>query len=246
MSRLPWIAALALAASVACAAQPKPARVLFIGDRLTAEARIPDRLAELVRAMGRDIAVESVASSSSTLEEHWNGGRAREAIRKGWDFVVLQQGPSSQPGEREGLVEYAQRFAGEIRKTGARPALLMVWPPADRARDFPATIESYRAAAKASGAILAPAGEAWMRMLLKDPRTKLYAGATSPSPDGVSLTVLTLYFALFPAGPQDFDEAYVARIARALDLEGEGRDAWFDAATLAIDEPMALQTRRVP
>lgn len=241
MSRVLWIAALALAATLACAQPPQQTRVLFIGNAITTDAKIPGRLAELARAMGKDIAVETLAHSALTLEDHWSDGRALEAIRKGWDFVVLQQGPSSQPGERDELAEYARRFAGEIRKAGARPALLMVWPASDRARDFPATIESYRAAAKASDAILIPAGEAWLRMLLKEPRTRLYSGATQVAQEGSSLAVLTVYFSLFPAGPREFDEAYVARIARALDIDGEGRDLWFDAATRAIDEPLVLK-----
>ncbi len=241
MSRTLRIAALALAGTLAVAQAACATRVLFVGNALTTAARIPERLAKLAHAMGKDMTFDSVTSSSFSLEDHWEDGRALAAIGRGWDVVVLQQGPSAQPGEREQLAEYTRRFAQAIRKAGAQPALLMVWPSSERLREFPATIDAYRAAAKASNATLIPVGEAWLRMLTKDPRTRLYSGESHPSANGSSLAVLTVYFALFPAGPQEFTEKYVARIARELELDDETRDQWFDAATLAIDQPLALR-----
>ena len=241
MSRTLPLAALALAATLAIAQAACATRVLFVGNSFTSAARVPERLAQLARAMGKDVTCDSVAPSSFSLEDHWKDGRALAAIAKGWDVVVLQQGPSTQPGEAGRLADYARRFAQAIRKSGARPALLMVWPSSDRLREFPATIQAYRAAAKASDATLIPVGEAWLRMLSKDPRTRLYSGEFHPSANGSSLAVLTIYFSLFPAGPQEFTEKYVARIARELELDDETRDQWFDAATLAIDQPLALK-----
>ena len=58
---------------------------------------------------------------------------------------------------------------------------------------------------------------------------------------GADLAVLTIFLTLFPAGPQEFDEAFVAKAARELDLPADRRDPFFDAVTRAIDEPMALK-----
>jgi hypothetical protein len=235
------IAAASLASAAEPDAPPAPRRVLFIGNSLTFTGEIPQRVAKLAAAMGRKTTVESVAFPDYSLEDHWRDGRALAAIRKGWDVVVLQQGSSMQSDSRAQLVEYAKRFAKPIREAGAKPALFMVWPPSDRLRDFDATIGAYREAASAVEGILIPAGEAWLRALSVDKRIRLYSDAIHPASLGGDLAVLTIYLTLFPAGPQEFDEAFVARVARELDLPAERRDPLFDAATRAIDEPMVLK-----
>ena len=233
--------ALACAASGAQPASPKPLRVLFVGNSLTESADIPARLAKLASAMGRHATVEAVTVADYSLDDHWRDGRALAAIRKGWDVVVLQQGASAQADARAQLVESAHKFAQPIRAAGAKPALYMVWPAADRLRDFQGVIAAYRAAAAAVDGILLPVGEAWLRALGADKRLRLYSDLTRPASLGGDLAVLTIYLSLFPAGHQEFDEAFVAKAARALDLPGDRRDLLFDAATRAIDEPMALK-----
>ena len=112
---------------------------------------------------------------------------------------------------------------------------------APRARDFNAAIASYRAAAEATDAILLPAGEAWLRALAQDDGLRLYRDDIHPTAAGSDLAVLTIYFALFPAGPQEFDEAFVAKIASVLNIPSRSRDLFFDAATRAIDSPMPIR-----
>ena len=96
-----WLLAAAALAQPAAA----PKRILFIGNSLTASSDVPGRLATLANAMGRPVAVESVTRNGYSLEDHWNDGRAREAIRKGWDLVVLQQGTSAHEEGRRQLAE---------------------------------------------------------------------------------------------------------------------------------------------
>jgi len=227
------------AAAWAQAPASKPTRILFVGNSLTYTHDTPARLVKLAKAMGREVVAESQAYPDFSLEDHWTDGRALAAIRKGgWDIVVLQQGSSADPGS---LSKSVKQFAGPIREAGARIALFMPWVPSDRARNFPETIASHRAAAESSGAILIPVGEAWVRALSKDRRLKLYGDLVHPTSLGSDLTVLTIYLTLFPAGPQEFTEEFVARAAKALDMPADLRDAFFDAATLAIDEPMKLK-----
>ena len=244
MHRRAFIASLlALAAATAGAQSPdtQALRVLFIGNSLTYTGDIPARFAKLVAAMGRKATVETLAYPDYSLEDHWHDGRALAAIRKGWDVVVLQQGTSSQADSRAQLVEYTKRFAKSIREAGAKPALYMVWPPSDRPRDFGSAIAAYREAASAVDGILLPVGEAWLRALSVDKRLRLYGDAIHPASLGVDLAVLTIYLTLFPAGPQEFDETFVARAARTLEIPADRRDLLFDAATRAIDEPMTLK-----
>ncbi len=79
---------------------------------------------------GKTPTIQSVTFGDFSLEDHWNRGDAQQAIAGGrWDIVVLQQGPSALPESRVLLVEYARKFAAEIRRAGGRPAMYMVWPP---------------------------------------------------------------------------------------------------------------------
>ena len=232
---------LALLAGVALAQETpsKPTKILFIGNSLTYTLDTPARLVKLAKAMGRDVVARSQAYPNFSLEDHWVDGRALAEIRKGgWDVVVLQQGSSESP---DSLAKSVKQFAGPVREAGAKLALFMPWVPQDRARTFPDNIAAHRAVAESSGAILIPVGEAWLRALSKDRRLKLYGDLVHQASLGSDLAVLTTYLTLFPAGPQEFTEEYVARAAKALDLPADRRDALFDAATLAIDEPMTLK-----
>ncbi len=235
------IASLALCLPVLAQDPPPPRRILFIGNSLTSVTDIPGRLAALAHSMGKEVHVEMVANNGYSLEDHWLDGRAVAAIRKDrWDVVVLQQGTSAKADSRAQLIEFSRRFAAPIREAGARPALYMVWPLQDRPLDFPATLEAYRAAAQAVDGILLPVGEAWLRVITKDRRMRLYGDAIHQTSLGSDLIVLTIYLSFFPAGPREFDEAYVERVARALEMQARARDLFFDAATLAIDHPLPL------
>jgi hypothetical protein len=108
-------------------------------------------------------------------------------------------------------------------------------------QDFRSVIAAYREAAQGIDAILLPVGEAWLRALSADKRLRLYGDVIHPASLGVDLAVLTIYLTLFPAGPQEFDDAFVAKMANALELPAERRDQLVDAATRAIDEPMKLE-----
>jgi hypothetical protein len=237
------LAALLMATALALAqpGPPKSQRILFIGNALTESGDIPGRVARLAAALGREARVASVTSPGYTLEDHWRDGRALAEIAKGWDVVVLQQGGSARDPDRSSLREYARRFAAPIRAAGARPALFMTWPASDRMQDFRGVLSAYREAAQGIDAIVLPVGEAWLRAAAADRRLRLYSGPVEPASMGVDLAVLTIYLALFPAGPTEFDEAFVARMARALELPAERRDPLVDAATRAIDEPMPMQ-----
>jgi hypothetical protein len=178
-----------LAALLAIAPPASPTRILFIGNSLTYANDLPAMVCRLARAASRHAICESVAKPDYSLEDHWNERDARRAITHGWDFVVLQQGPSALPESRALLIDYTRRFDAEIRKAGARTALYMVWPSRSRRGDFEGVSQSYRGAAKAVGGILLPAGDAWRSAWAIDERLALY------SPDGLHPTSLGTYLA---------------------------------------------------
>src|SRR3954462_10142587 len=92
------------AASPACAADARPVRVLFIGNSLVASPQLPQRLARLAGRLQRNVPAEAVTREDYSLADHWRDGRAQARIREGWEYVILQQGPSALPASRDALV----------------------------------------------------------------------------------------------------------------------------------------------
>lgn len=183
-------------------ARPAELRVLFVGNSLTYTNDLPGIVQALAEAAGKGrLVYEMVAFPNYSLEDHWNQGDARRMIAAGkWDFVVLQQGPSALPESRVLLVEYARRFAKEIRGSGAKPALYMVWPSQTRQKDFDGVRDSYARAAEEVNGMLFPAGEAWRAAWRRKPDVALY------SPDGLHPSLLGSYLAAMVIYQQLYDQ----------------------------------------
>ena len=191
-----------LLAAALLATQPTPTRVLFIGNSLTGANDLPAVVCALARSAGRQAICHSVARPDYSLEDHWNGREARRSIARGWDVVVLQQGPSALLESRRLLVASTRRFDAEIKKAGARTALYMVWPSRARRGDFPGVSQSYAAAAKAVQGLLLPAGDAWRAAWAINPELPLYGpDGFHPSEMGTYLAALVIYEQIFAAPP---------------------------------------------
>ena len=181
---------ISVAASAARGDEPR-ARVLLIGNSLTYANDLPGMIERL--SSGR-VDCEAVAYPDFGLEEHWRKGDALAAIRRGgWTHVVLQQGPSSLPESRRMLVQYARRFAREIRREKAEVVLYGVWPAANRRQFFDAVTTSYAAAAKAADGTLVPVGDGWQAAWARDATLPLYGpDGFHPSPLGTYLAALMI------------------------------------------------------
>jgi hypothetical protein len=174
---------------------PDAVRVLYIGNSLTVAHDIPALVGALGASRGEKITSRVVAFGNYSLEDHWNRGDASRAIAGGgWSIVVLQQGPSALPESQLLLRAYTRRFGEQIGRIGAKTALYMVWPSADRPEDFDGVARSYAAAAQDVGALLLPVGEAWRAAWRRDQGLELYgADRFHPSPLGAYLAALVMY-----------------------------------------------------
>ena len=205
------------ASAVAPTAEAGGPGILFVGNSLTESNDLPGRVAQIAAATGRRLRTSAVTIPGASLADHLADGRALRAIRGGgWDVVSLQQGPSTLPESRAELIASTRELASEVRKTGGRPALLMVWPlPGQQAS---AVSASYRAAAEATDAILLPAGDAWVLLGERDP------GLVLVGPDGFHPSSLGTYAAALAVAcalhPEDR-----AALAGAVSASGLGLDA---------------------
>lgn len=67
--------------------------VLFVGNSYTYVNNLPLLLSRMATSAEVPVTIETAECTGGgyTLEQHWNEGRAVNEIRKGWDFVVLQE-----------------------------------------------------------------------------------------------------------------------------------------------------------
>ena len=129
------------------------------------------------------------------LIDHWNDGQAQKEIQSGkYNFVVVQQGPSSQAEGRTYLLEWGIKFDSLCDKHRSKLVSYMVWPAKERSQDFQGVLNSYKQLADSAKAIFAPAGQAWQVLWESDPEFKLYGPDNfHPSYRGSLLAALVIY-----------------------------------------------------
>lgn len=184
---------------------PGPAvRVLFLGNSLTASNDVPALVQSIAAAGGVRLEYESLTPGGTSLEDHWQGGMARDRLAQGrFHFVVLQQGPSTRDDSRENLKEWASTWSNEARQHGTRPAVYMIWPPRDQKNGFELVSRSYREAAEVCQARLLPAGDAWQLVRKRDPSIELFSQDNfHPSLTGSYLAALVIAHGLTGVSPQ--------------------------------------------
>ena len=166
-------------------------QVLFIGNSLTYVNDLPGTLRRMALTVGDTMQVTSVAVPNFALIDHYLGGSDALAVIRSrrWDYVVLQQGPSTTSINRDSLIIATRLFAPHIRDAGAVPALYMVWPTSDRTAFFDAARISYQMAADTVDGIFMPAGRAWVTAWATEPSLPLYHA------DGLHATALGTYLA---------------------------------------------------
>ena len=178
---------------------PGGRHVLFLGNSLTYTNDLPGTLAGLARSAGDTIRAGSVALPNFAVIDHATGlSNAIEVLKlQHWDFVVLQQGPTSQQLFRDTLILGTQLLDPLIRAAGARSAQLMTWPSSNQQGLFDAVRTSSQLAAEAVGGMFIPAGEAWRAALAEEPGLGLYgADGFHPAALGTYLVALVVYEAV--------------------------------------------------
>lgn len=179
-------------------------KVLFIGSSLVDAHDLPVTVAQLASSAGLpECYCISIAYQDYELDDHFALGVALEALQsEDWDFVVLQQGPSAHPESRARLLKGASDFAKVIGERGAHTILFMPWPARDSSFYFPAVRDVYRFAADSIGAILAPAGEAWLLAWAQDATLPLYGpNGYYPSEMGSYLAALVIFQRIYSRSP---------------------------------------------
>ena len=141
-----------------------PMRILFIGNSLTYYNDVADKVKDLFAADGQEIEVEKLIQLGQPLTLHASLPETKNTILTGdFDYVVLQDKASNFNGEQ--LMTGVTTIQEWIAQTDAKTVLYMPWANKSVLKDTQSYFtESYVAAAKAVGAQMAPAGEAWYEL----------------------------------------------------------------------------------
>jgi hypothetical protein len=190
-------------------ARPPPAlagagaRILFIGNSLTYANDVPAMVRRLSVAAGVPLVVDAAVMPGASIGDHLDHGTARRRLEEErWDYVVLQQGPTSRPDSRELFRSDAARIAPLIAAAGARAATYMVWPIRSEPEWWDGVHRSYAIVARDLGGRFLPAGEAWRAAWRRDPRLLLYGpDGLHPTPAGSYAAALVLFGGLTGRSP---------------------------------------------
>jgi hypothetical protein len=167
-----------------------PRRILFVGNSLSAANDLPG----MVVALAESASVSPLPQAdlewqpNFALIDHLTARLPQPILASGkYDFVILQQGPTSVEINRDSLRLWTKMFDPLIRSSGGLPALLSVWPASDRTVDFDRSTESYQLAARDVAGTMIPGGEVWRAAWRRDASLPLYG------PDGFHPSALGSY-----------------------------------------------------
>ena len=170
--------------------------VLFIGNSLTYTNSLPQTVVDLAAASGDTIRGYQVALPNFAVIDHALGmSNAVPVIQsQPWDFVVLQQGPTTTQLNRDTLILAAKLLDPYVKAAGGRTAQLMAWPNIGDTHLFDAVRRSSMLAAEAVDGVFIPAGEAWRAAMTENASVSLYGpDGYHPGPLGTYLAALVTY-----------------------------------------------------
>src|SRR5688572_6259717 len=208
--------------------QQSSMRILFVGNSLTYWNDGIWVHLERLAASGTPptpVTTGVAVEGGAFLKSLWARTGPRSAIAAGpWDVVMLQEDlPETNV---EDFRVHARLFVAEVRKTGARPVLLMAWAYERLAAiTMDAIADAHRAAAAELEADVAPVGLAWRRASEQRPNLNLYApDREHPSIHGTYLATAVVYATVFERSPIGF--AYAPANITAGDAQFLQTVAW--------------------
>ena len=137
-------------------------RILFVGNSLTYTNDLPQLVKNAAKAKGIKVSVEMIAFPNYALIDHWADGVVQRKLEaKKYDYVIFQQGPSSQSEGKGLLLDYGKKYSELSVQNGSHPCFFMVWPSRQYYHTFDGVIANYTEVAKVNDATLIPVGTIW-------------------------------------------------------------------------------------
>lgn len=199
----------------------QPVSVLFVGNSLTYRNNLPFMIKQLARQFKVKLRTASVAYPNYGLEDHVNDGRVSRMLQqRPYDFMVIQQGPSSQEYGRRSLIEYGGILCQLAKDNDTQPAYFMVWPSIPYYHTFSGVILNYTNAAIINEAVSIPVGKVWRAYRESNKESSLYdLDGFHPSKTGTFLAAIVILKKLVPE--IDLDELSFKSVEAFIKEEAE-------------------------
>lgn len=138
------------------------ANILFIGNSLTYTNDLPSLVEKVAKTKGILVNTKMIAFPNYGLEDHWNDKEIHKLIKsKNYDYVIVQQGPSSQEYGRTSLLEYGNKINNLCNENKTKLVFFMVWPSKRYYHTYNGVIKNYTNTADQLSALLCPVGKVW-------------------------------------------------------------------------------------
>ena len=173
--------------------------VLFIGNSLTYTHNIPKLVENIAAERGLVVETKTIAYPNYAILDHWEDGLVQRQIKsRKYDYVIIQQGPSSQEEGYRMLVDYGAKYASLCEDNDAELAYYMVWPSIQLFHTFDGVIANYTSAAEINNAILCPVGKVWKDHIDETNDFSFYSSDQfHPSPKGSEVAATVIADSLF-------------------------------------------------
>ena len=178
----------------------KKVNILFVGNSLTYSNNLPKLVKEQAKKKGIIVKTKMIAYPNYALIDHLDDKEVKAALETNkYDFLIIQQGPSSQESSKKLLLEGAKEFSRLCMKYQTKLCFFMVWPALDYYQTFDAVIKNHHEAALLNDAILCPVGEVW-KARFEDTNNFDYYGSDGfhPSVKGSEAAADIIVKSLFP------------------------------------------------
>ena len=179
-------------------------RVLFIGNSHTFFNDMPNTFKRVCFA-GAGVEVEAVMLCHAGMTFDWHLAQYFELrynlLYGKYDYCVLQQAAHPFP-EREKTLEAGQRIIEMCMSAGTKPVVMMTWAEKRAPEHQQAMIATLTELASSAGALLAPVGLAWQRIVETKPEVDLFwKDGEHASPLGDYLIACVLYASILGKNP---------------------------------------------
>lgn len=174
--------------------------VLFVGNSLTYANNMPKILEYIGKKQGIPIRTKSLCFPNYAIIDHINEGKLQRLLaKKKFDYLIIQQGPSSQSEGKRMLIEDGDKIKKLCSSHNIKLGYFMVWPSKHYYHTFNKVIENHKIAALKNTAILFSVGEIWKEYNSNNSLDNLYNYDNfHPSKAGSFLAALTIFHQLHP------------------------------------------------
>jgi len=181
----------------------KTLKIVFIGNSHTYFSDIPGVIVEFAKTVGVEIKTKVVAVGGQSLEGHWSGPDAQNAITSELsNFVVLQdisQRPYTEPDLYQ---EYAKKFCNLIDNKSV-PILYLVWAHKTNLWvQGSLTAQAVQAMKDNTYSEVCFVGEAWKIVRNEKPDLELFLDEVHENPTGAYLTACVFHSIIHRLDPK--------------------------------------------